>query len=201
MSITTLVAERTELSRHPAVGILTLAFAGDPVIRWIWPDAGRFLQYYPDAAAMLGEGAFAAGTADIAPGGAGAALWVPPGASDDSDAAADAAADLIVRSVDASRHDEMFGFLEQTQAHHPTRPHWYLPFIGVDPHQQGRGVGSGLMRSALARVDTDGLGAYLEATSERNRALYERHGFVVQAEIRSATSPPLWPMWREPSIT
>lgn len=194
MTTTATVAPRTELVRQPAIRILTLAFADDPIIRWIWPDAERFLQHYPEAAALLGEGAFAAGTADRAPGDTGAALWVPPNTPDDPEAAAD----LLARSVDPKRHDEVFGFLGQTQEHHPTEPHWYLPFIGVDPHHQGRGVGSGLLRSALARVDAGGLGAYLEASSERNRALYERHGFVVRAEIRSATSPPLWPMWREP---
>ena len=188
------VARRAELSRHPAIRILTLAFVEDPIIRWFWPDAERYVAFYPEAAVLLGEGAFAAGTADVSSDGSGAALWVPPGTPDDPDAAAD----LMLRSIDPARHAEMFGFLGTMAEHHPTRPHWYLPFIGVDPHHQGHGIGSALLRSALDRVDADGLGAYLEASSERNRALYERHGFVVRAEVRSATSPPLWPMWREP---
>ncbi len=42
--------------------------------------------------------------------------------------------------------------------------------------------------------------AYLEATSPRSRALYERHGFEVTAELRAtADSPPMWAMWREPA--
>ena len=40
--------------------------------------------------------------------------------------------------------------------------------------------------------------AYLEATSEDNRRLYERHGFVIVDELAVAGSPPLWAMWRQP---
>ena len=38
--------------------------------------------------------------------------------------------------------------------------------------------------------------AYLEATSEQNRRLYERHGFVATAELRLPDGPSLWAMWR-----
>jgi hypothetical protein len=36
----------------------------------------------------------------------------------------------------------------------------------------------------LSRCDEHGLPAYLEASSPRNRALYERHGFAVVEEMR-----------------
>ena len=39
--------------------------------------------------------------------------------------------------------------------------------------------------------------AYLEASSPRNRVLYERHGFQVTEQFSLApASPPLWRMWR-----
>lgn len=80
--------------------------------------------------------------------------------------------------------------------HHPSESCWYLPFIGVDPRCQGQGHGSRLLRQGLARCDRDHLPAYLEASSPRNRTLYERHGFTVIAEIQVGDSPPLWPMLR-----
>lgn len=186
--------EVAALTRHTAVRILVLAFADDAVVRWFWPDAGRYLDSFAEAATIFGAAAFAAGTADRSPDDTGAALWVPPNSPIDDDAVAD----LIVRSVESDRHEAVFSFLGQMEEFHPDEPHWYLPVIGVDPRHRGKGIGSALLRSALARVDADGLGAYLEATSPRNRALYERHGFVVQGEISSADSPPLWPMWRAP---
>ncbi|HEY2635810.1 MAG TPA: GNAT family N-acetyltransferase, partial [Solirubrobacteraceae bacterium] len=74
-------------------------------------------------------------------------------------------------------------------------------YIGVAPGHQGRGLGTRLMRPTLDECDARGLPAYLEASSERNRALYERLGFVVQRELRFAGSPPIWPMLRPPAQT
>lgn len=62
----------------------------------------------------------------------------------------------------------------------------------------GRGVGSALMRPVLETCDRDGVPAYLEATSERNKRLYLRHGFEVTDEIRLPDGPTLWRMWRAP---
>jgi GNAT superfamily N-acetyltransferase len=81
---------------------------------------------------------------------------------------------------------------------HPTEPHWYLPFIGVDVTKQGRGYGSALLRHALERCDRIGLPAYLDATSPLNKPLHERHGFEELGVIQASSSPPMWPMQRKP---
>jgi GNAT superfamily N-acetyltransferase len=82
---------------------------------------------------------------------------------------------------------------------HPRTNHWYLPVLGVRPDRQASGLGSRLMCPVLERCDEHGLPAYLEASSPRNRALYERHGFAVTGELRLARSaPPVWLMWRAP---
>lgn len=63
--------------------------------------------------------------------------------------------------------------------------------MGVLPSMQGRGLGSALMRPTLDRCDREGLPAYLEASSERSTALYERLGFRVTRELRIGGSPSL----------
>jgi hypothetical protein len=55
-----------------------------------------------------------------------------------------------------------------------------------------------LLWSVLEAADRQGEPAYLEATSPRNRALFERHGFAVVDELRTGDCPPVWAMWRRP---
>jgi GNAT superfamily N-acetyltransferase len=89
--------------------------------------------------------------------------------------------------------------LAALESNHPAAPHYYLPFVGVEPEWQGRGLGTALMRPVLDRCDDEKLGAYLEASSPRNRALYERLGFEVTEQFSlGSRSPPLWRMWRDP---
>jgi GNAT superfamily N-acetyltransferase len=81
---------------------------------------------------------------------------------------------------------------------HPRQPSYHFRDIGVLPEKQGRGLGSALMRPTLDRCDREGMPAYLEATSERSAALYERLGFKLTDELRVGGSPPLWLMLRSP---
>ncbi len=87
------------------------------------------------------------------------------------------------------------------QAHHPPGPHWYLYYLATVPERQGTGIGSALLRPVLRRCDEEGSPAYLEATSQRNRVLYRRHGFVDRAEYVLPNGPTLYPMWREPQTS
>jgi hypothetical protein len=59
-------------------------------------------------------------------------------------------------------------------------------------------LGSALLAQVLAGVDADGMPAYLESSSERNLALYGRHGFEVTSEVVIPGGPRIWPMWPQP---
>src|ERR1700733_1860101 len=61
---------------------------------------------------------------------------------------------------------------------HLREPHFYIRVVGVRTAMQGQGVGSALMQPTLERADSAGLPTYLEASSDRSAALYERLGFV-----------------------
>ncbi len=91
----------------------------------------------------------------------------------------------------------MLGALNAIEKNHPTEPHEYLAFVGVAPERQGRGIGSMVMKPILDRCEAEGIPAYLEASSVRSRALYERHGFSVTEEVSIGKgAPPVWRMWR-----
>ena len=56
------------------------------------------------------------------------------------------------------------------------------------------------MQPTLERADSAGLTAYIEASSERSAALYERLGFDDMGVLELPEGgPPLWLMRRSPS--
>jgi ribosomal protein S18 acetylase RimI-like enzyme len=129
----------------------------------------------------------------------GAALWMPPGTWHLGLLDQLRLAPATIRDLrgDTPRLLKALTFIEKNHPHQPE--HWYLAMVGVAPAWQGRGYGAALMRPVLARCDAQEVPAYLEASTPRNRALYQRHGFEVVEECRYARdAPPLWRMWRHP---
>jgi GNAT superfamily N-acetyltransferase len=167
--------------------VLTAAFWDDPVFRWAMPGDLRRRAALPAIFDAFVAGFTPLGATFTTATGGGAALWAPPGE----------AADLSGLDVDRVGAEwpkmlEVMGLLESS---HPHEDCWYLNLLAVEPAAQGRGIGTALLRAVLDRADADGVPAYLEATSEANRRLYERHGFEVAAELRVSDCPPLWAMW------
>jgi GNAT superfamily N-acetyltransferase len=89
--------------------------------------------------------------------------------------------------------------LSRMESRHPRQPHHYIPFVGVAPERQGAGIGTRLMQPTLDRCDQEQLPAYLEATTERNAALYTRLGFEQVAELQYGATQPLLLMLRPPA--
>ena len=190
-----LVQTATESEAARAIDVIVLAFAADPTVRWTWPDPHVFLEHFPRFVKVFGGDAFLHSSAYRVEGFLGAALWLPPGIQPDEVALTT----LVESTVPKERLGDVFGLLEQMGRYHPTEPHWYLPLIGVDPAQQGKGYGAALMQRALAVCDRDHKPAYLESTNPRNVPLYQRHGFEVLGTIQAGRSPQLVPMLRKPN--
>ena len=67
------------------------------------------------------------------------------------------------------------------------------------PAWQGKGLGTALLRDRFRHLDVVGLPAYLESSSPRSAALYEREGFRRTAPFSLPDNgPSLFPMWRAP---
>lgn len=176
------------------VDSLVLAFVRDPVARYAFPEPTQHRVGFGAFVRAFGGAALDHGTAFASEGFGGAALWLPPGVGPDEAAVAA----VVERQVPPERQATVQGFMEEMGRHHPDEPHWYLPLIGVDPSQQGRGLGAALLRYALARVDREGRLAYLESTNPANVSLYRRHGFELMDTIQVGDAPPIFPMLREP---
>lgn len=176
-----------------AVAALSGAFFNDPVFRWIYPDDERRRAVLPGFFEVFTRAIGRHGASHEIGDGMGAALWVPPGeeVADDEDAFGEALVALSPPDV-----DRLMLTMEVLGETHPHEPCWYLNLLGVAPEHQGHGVGSAMLRAAIERSERDGVPAYLEATSEQNKRLYERHGFVATAELELPDGPSLWAMWR-----
>jgi GNAT superfamily N-acetyltransferase len=80
---------------------------------------------------------------------------------------------------------------------HFREPHWYLWVLGVEPEQQGRGLGSELLRALSSRAERDRVPCYLETDKPSSVRLYQRHGYAVQREEQvPVVDFPLWFMLR-----
>jgi GNAT superfamily N-acetyltransferase len=179
----------------PAIGyVLAAAFHDDPVISWILPDETRRRVRLRGIMELFASRFQRHGENRINEAGTGAAVWAPPGATFTAEEDLRFEAGLVTASAgDLSR---LGAVVELVDAHRPAEPHHYLSLVGVIPDRQGAGIGSALLRAVLDGADRHGVPTYLEATSPRNRDLYERHGFEVCAELRTSDCPPLWAMWR-----
>ena len=181
---------------------LAAAFAGDVMFDWFLRDDAR-----RDAGrrgffnALVRHVAFGTARIERPAGGGAAAIWMPPEATGPISLWKEIqVAPAILFATGLARVPRILALQAAIEAHHPThRAHAYLWFLGVRPEAQGRGMGSRLLRSANRRLDAEGMPAHLETQTERNIALYRRHGFEVTAEYRARRdSPPMWGMWREP---
>jgi ribosomal protein S18 acetylase RimI-like enzyme len=189
-----LIRTASQADAERCLEVLTRAFALDLPCRWVWPDRRQYLQAFPRFAQAFGGAAIELGTAHYHDSFSGVALWLPPGAAPDEESLMR----VIRETVSDDRVEAVFSMFEQMGAYHPSEAHWHLPLIGVDPAHQSRGIGSALLRYALEQCDRQPLPAYLEATSPRNVALYERHGFAALGRIRVGDSPQIVPMLRRP---
>lgn len=68
-----------------AIATITMAFGNDPLVRWVFRDADRYLAFWPGFVRAFAGGAFENGTADSVDNCGGVALWLPPGVEADEE--------------------------------------------------------------------------------------------------------------------
>lgn len=187
-----LIDGESQEGRRRVIDALTLAFATDPVMRWMYPEPSAYLACFPGFATAFASASFKAKTTWISDDMGGASCWQPRDVMPDGDAIGEA----MFSTIDRSKHETAAQILEKMDEFHPTDPHWYLAIVGVEPAKQGRGLGAQLLQGALDLCDQEGLIAYLESSNPANISLYQRHGFEVIGEIKVGDAPVVTPMLR-----
>lgn len=187
----------------PAVATtLAGAFDTDPAWTWVFPDPARRPEQLRAYWLLLLEGAVDHGWVWMTPDAGAATLWIPPGKPELAPAQA-ARSDGLWQQLLGPDVRRATVFEEAFEAAHPTAPEqYYLSLFGTRPDLRGRGLGMALLADNLARIDAEGMPAYLESTNPANLERYRSVGFVDRGSFMLGDDGPVvTTMWREPRPT
>jgi len=185
---------------HTMAALLADAFEQDPVFTFLFPPGTS--RRHKRMTRLFGIDVVRSqrlGGAWTSDDGSAAAVWYPPGQWEPSDR--ESLRQLPQLFAAFGRRLPLAGQVLNAlqEQHRRLDPHWYLYYMGTKADRRSSGVGSALLQAVLQRSDSEQTPAYLEATSERNRAMYERHGFETRGEIAlPGGGPTMIPMWRSP---
>lgn len=172
----------------------SLAFADDPVMRWLFPDDDDYENEHQVLFGNIARHWLATDSLWCTDDVAALAGWVPPGRPE-----------VEPEGVVPYDHPEwrlarFLALRELMASNTPSEPHWYLNMLATHPDWQRQGCGAELMGVVFDIAGADGLPCYLETETEANVAYYRRHGFVVRSEwdVRTDESdgPHMWGMLR-----
>ena len=176
------------------------AFISDPLYAWMLPST---LRVKPRLRAMftaeIEQYGLPQGTVWTTAGCDGAVIALPPSAWEMPKSITLAQALLWARAL-GTRLLLAARVQRAMEERHIREPHFYVRIIGVRTALQRRGLGSALMQPTLQRADSAGVPTYIEASTQRSAALYERLGFhhLDVLELPEG-GPPLWLMRRPPA--
>jgi GNAT superfamily N-acetyltransferase len=181
------------------VATLTSAFLDDPLWGPAFPDRER----RPEQAGALWR--LCAGSAQrygwvrVTDAVESAAVWIPPGGTELTEAEHAGFDDFLVGVCGRETANGILAIFDQLDQHRPLEPHYYLSLLGTHSDHRGGGFGMGLLRESLADIDALGLPAYLESSNPANNRRYASVGFAPRAEFATASGHVVTTMWRTPA--
>lgn len=190
-----MIRDAVPADRGPIAAMLARAFADDPAMAYIFPDPRDRAKRLPRLFALLFD-EDAPGMRLVTGDAQAATLWQRPGTPAVSSLTLLRRAVPLVATLGMAL-PRALRVADALDAHAPPERHWYLHIAGVDPAQQGKGLGGASIREGLARAASNGVPAYLETATERNVGLYQSLGFAVTSEWSVPRGgPKFWSMLR-----
>ena len=179
--------------------VIADAFVNLAPCRWLIDDLAARREILPGYFQLYVEHAMAGGLVDTTPGRDAAALWIPTGSQLPSPPDG---YDERLAQVTGRWAGRFAAFDRELDAHHLTGvEHHHLAILAVRPDRQGQGTGTALLDAHHAILDADGIVAYLEASDERTRGIYLRHGYADYGNpITLPGGPSMYPMVRWSAI-
>ncbi len=183
--------------RALVAAIMADAFADDPALSFIFPDAAtrpaRLRRFF----ALIQRTETDPALTTIAGDNAAAAIWRRPGEWQTPPLTMLRLAVPMLTTF-GSALSRALRLQTLMESHHPRTPHWYLAFVGCASQHQGKGFGGAAIRARLTQCDAQGLPAALETATESNLAIYMAMGFRITDSFKLDDGPQFWGMWRDP---
>ncbi|MEX1079093.1 MAG: GNAT family N-acetyltransferase [Homoserinimonas sp.] len=180
------------------VDTVTSAFLDDPLWSPVFPDAVRravqFSAFWRLSVTSALRYPWTLSTENLE----SVAVWIPPEGEELTDAEADGLAAFLVELVGREGADEVLAIYDRFEAARPAEPHFYLSLFATHEAHRGQGLGMGLLRENLARIDALGAPAYLESSNPANNARYAGVGFRPVGDITTPGGQIVTTMWRDP---
>jgi GNAT superfamily N-acetyltransferase len=168
--------------------------------QWLIDDLAARREILPGYFRMYVEHAMAGGVVYTTAGRTAAALWIPAGPEGPGQPGGYGER---LAEVTGQWAERFVVFDRELDARHLTgAAHHHLAVVAVRPDLQGHGTGTALLGAHHAILDDGGIIAYLEASDERTRGIYLRHGYADDGSpIELPGGPFMYPMARHPSLS
>ena len=176
--------------------VIADAFCDLAVSHWLIPDPDARRVIFPSYFRIHLQHALTAGVVCTIPRRTAAALWLPA----TGPVPPDREYARLLAETTGPFGEKFLAFDAELGRRHLTGvSHHYLAILAVRPDSQGQGTGTALLQDRHATLDGQGIAAYLEASDERTRDLYLRHGYSDHGEpIELPDGPCMYPMVRIP---
>jgi GNAT superfamily N-acetyltransferase len=188
--------------------VLARAFHADPLFTYTAPDEDLRRRILPRLMEPLVRYGISYGDVFTIPDLEGIAIWHPPGKTVPSFLGMLRSGMLwIPFRMPLRAFTRLMHFqspTEEIRKELDVGEYWYLAVLGVDPDQQGRGIGGALIQPVLENVDRRRIPCYLETMNQENLPFYEKHGFCAEGlrvvPVPDGSHPPvnIWGMVRQP---
>jgi GNAT superfamily N-acetyltransferase len=172
-----------------------MAFADDPLFRWLYPDLDDYHSQSPGAWHHVGRRSVALGCTYTTDDAVAIGMYFPPGRP-----AVEVDDDTPIPGVRPPNPGLLAKFAalgEVMHDHTPTDEHWYLNVLATHPDWQRQGLGAAIIAPIAEICRLEGLPLYLETQTAANVAYYSHLGFAVRSEWDvPLDGPHMWGMIR-----